>query len=82
VKPAQFQKETMCSVLMLLTHVIYFGDSHGFLQRCWISLFVTKRGFLHLVHSHWQEVFLGKLTHFSKANNVLDAEVCNINGFL
>jgi hypothetical protein len=56
--------------LELLTYIIFFGELHIFLQLSWISLFWTKRAFVHLENSNLQEVFL------SKPNSVLTGKQC------
>jgi hypothetical protein len=46
-----------------------------------IGLLATNRAYLHLANPTLQEVFISKLTQFSKGNNVLDACACNTDGF-
>jgi hypothetical protein len=48
----------------------FFGEINVFLQITWIGLFRTKRTYLHLENSEWQDVFL------SKTNSILTWKQC------
>jgi hypothetical protein len=77
-----FNRETMCKRLLLLTHMIFFHEINVFLHLSWIGLFGTKWDILNLENNNLHEEFLSKLTQFSQGNNVQDGTSSNTYEFL
>jgi hypothetical protein len=62
--------------------MVFFGEIHMFLQLSSIGLFIEIEPISTLKHLICRKYSFQKLTQFSQENNVLDATVSNIDGFL
>jgi hypothetical protein len=71
----------MCSMVLLLIHMVFFQEIHVYFQLIRISLFGIKWTFLHLENLICRKYSFQKLTQFSQGNNVLDSPPSNIHGF-
>jgi hypothetical protein len=72
----------MCMMLLLLTQIVFFRETHVFLQIRWKSIFGAKRDNLHLKYLSCRKHCIQKLTQYSKGINILDDPASNIDGFL
>jgi hypothetical protein len=72
----------MCSMILLLSQIVFFREIHVFLQLNSIGLLETNRAYLHREKAKLQEVYVAKLTHFSQGNHVLDTAAYNTVGLL
>jgi hypothetical protein len=60
-------------MLLLLTHMVYFRETHVLLQLTGRGTSGANRTYLHLENYDLQEVFIQSLTQFSQGYKVLEA---------
>jgi hypothetical protein len=68
-------------MLLLLTHMVYFRETHVLLQLTGRGTSGANRTYLHLENYDLQEVFIQSLTQFSQGYKVLEAPP-NTDSFL
>jgi hypothetical protein len=68
-----FNKATMGYMLLRLTQMGLFQETHVFIQLTWIDLSGANWAYLHLENYDLPEVFFQTLTLFSQGNKVLDS---------
>jgi hypothetical protein len=69
-------------MILFVTQMIFFREIHVFQQFSSIGLFGTNEHFTTLKTLRCRKYSIQKLTQFLYGNNVLDAAVSNIDGFL
>jgi hypothetical protein len=75
-------RETMCKMLLHLTHIVLLHKINVFLHFIWRGYFSWSEWFSHFKTLSDHKYSFHKLTQFSQGNKVLEPPASNIDGFL